>query len=30
MRAAYVPSENWKFPDPTAPAAKNKKKAKAN
>jgi len=29
MRAAYVPSENWKFPDP-ATGAKNKKKAKAN
>jgi len=30
MREAYVPSENWKFPDPSSPAAKSKKKAKAN
>jgi len=29
-REAYVPSENWKFPDPTSPAAKNTKKSKAN
>jgi arylsulfatase A-like enzyme len=30
MREAYVPSENWKLPDPPSPAAKNKRKAKAN
>jgi uncharacterized sulfatase len=30
MREAYVPSANWKFPDPAAPAAKKKNKTQAN
>ena len=30
MGEAYVPSENWKFPDPAAPAVKKKNKTRAN